>query len=302
MQDRSFTDQVIVITGASSGFGKGAARQFAACRAKLVLAARRAALIEELARECQGLGAAAFAVETDVADRSDVERLAQTAVLRFGSIDIWINNAGVGAIGPFERVPLADHVKVVETDLLGTIYGSHCAYRQFLSQGSGTLINIASELGRHTVPYYASYAAAKHGVVGFSDALRQEVMQSDNRDTIHICTVMPTAHDTPFFDHAANYTGHEVQAPTPLHDPQNVVDAIVRIAANPKDKEIVGADGIVKVLLKNLAPGIAERAAAKQMHMTQMMKAPIAPDSPGAVRSPTPSGTEVSAGRLRASA
>jgi short-subunit dehydrogenase len=172
-------------------------------------------------------------------------------------------------------------------------------YRQFLAQGSGILINVASELGRHTVPYYASYAAAKHGVVGLSDALRQELAQN-GMDAVHVCLVMPTAHDTPFFDHAANYTGHEVQAPRPLHDPQDVVETLVRLAEDPKDREIVGGDGVIKILLKSVAPRLEERMAARQMHATQMEQAPPAGDSPGAVRTPIPQGTDVSAGRRKA--
>lgn len=102
---------------------------------------------------------------------------------RFGRIDIWINNAGVGALGRFETVPLDDHVKVIETDLMGTLYGSYFAYRQFLHQGDGVLINMASELGRHTAPYYASYTAAKHGVVGHRAADGGEAgREADSQD------------------------------------------------------------------------------------------------------------------------
>jgi short-subunit dehydrogenase len=125
--------------------------------------------------------------------------------------------------------------------------------------------------------------------------LRQEVKQ--NRiEGVHVCTIMPTAHDTPFFDHAANYTGHEVAPPKPLHDPQNVVDAIVRIARNPEDKEIVGGDGIVKLVMANVMPGVSEKIGARQMHKTQMQKPPPAADSPGAVRAPIREGTGVNGG------
>jgi short-subunit dehydrogenase len=146
------------------------------------------------------------------------------------------------------------------------------------------------------VPYYSSYAAAKHGVVGLGDSLRQEIMQAGHKG-IHVCTVMPTAHDTPFFDHAANYTGHEIQAPKPLHDPYDVVETIVRLAVNPEDKEIVGGDGIVKILMKKLAPAMQEKMGAKVMHKTQMEDAPPAADSPNALRQPMQKGTGVSAGR-----
>jgi short-subunit dehydrogenase len=290
-------DKVVVITGASSGFGKGAALQFAHEGAKLVLAARRSELLDELARECKSAGAEAIAVPTDVSSREDVERLATTALSTFGRIDVWVNNAGIGAIGPFERIPLDVHEQIVGTNLLGTIYGSHLAYQQFLAQGNGVLINIASELGFASVPYYSSYTAAKHGVMGLSDSLRQEVKQNGHKG-IHICTIMPTAHDTPFFEHAANYSEHEIVPPKPLHDPQHVVETIVRVARKPEDKEIVGGDGVVKLITANLMPRVSEKMGAKMMHQT-IEKAPPAGDSPGAVLEPISDGTEVSAGNRK---
>jgi NAD(P)-dependent dehydrogenase (short-subunit alcohol dehydrogenase family) len=296
MNTQSLSGKVVVITGASSGFGKGVALTLADERADLVLAARRGQLLSDLAAACRDAGARALAVPTDVSRPDEVKQLADAAMSEYGRIDIWINNAGVGALGPFERIPLEDHEQVIRTNLLGTLYGCYHAYRQFTVQGAGTLINVASELGAHTVPYYSSYTAAKHGVVGLGDSLRQEIDMT-GRDGIHVCTVMPAAHDTPFFDHAANYTGHEIEPPKPLHDPYDVVETIVRLARDPKDKEIVGADGLVKILMKKLMPGVQEKAAATIMHRTQMEKAPPAADSPNALRAPIPSGTEVSAGR-----
>jgi short-subunit dehydrogenase len=286
-------DKVVVITGASSGFGRGAAVQFASDGAKVVLGARRADLVEEVAAECRSAGAEAIAVATDVSRREDVERLAETALRSFGRIDVWVNNAGVGAVGAFERIPLDVHEQLIATNLLGTLYGSHLAYRQFLAQSTGVLINIASELGFGSVPYFSSYAAAKHGVVGLSDSLRQEVKQN-GLDGIHICTIMPTAHDTPFFEHAANYSDHAIVPPKPLHDPQHVVDTIVRVARKPEDKEIVGADGVVKLIAANVMPAVSEKMGAKQMHKTIESGAP-AGDSPGSVFEPMREGTEVRA-------
>jgi len=296
MATRDLAQSVIVLTGASSGFGKGAALAFARAGAKVVLAARRDDLLDEVANECSAEGGDALACPTDVSKKEQVERLCVTALETFGRIDVWINNAGVGAIGRFERVPLEVHQQVIATNLYGTLYGSYFAYKQFVAQRSGVLINIASELGFGTAPYYTSYAAAKHGVVGLSGSLRQEVKQN-GIEGVHICTIMPTAHDTPFFDHVANYTGHEVTPPQPLHDPQGVVDAIVRIARDPEDEEIVGADGVVKLLLANVMPGVSDKMGARPVHETQMEEPPPTTDSAGAVRAPMRKGTEVSAGR-----
>lgn len=295
MAQKDLSGKVVVITGASSGFGKGLARRLAKEGCSLVLAARRKNLLEELAQECRTLGVRALALETDVSDLGAVANLASVALAEFGQIDVWVNNAGVGAIGRFEDIPLEEQAKVIETNLLGTLYGSSHAYRQFQKQASGILINIASELGRESVPYYAAYTASKHGVVGLCDALRQEVRQAGLED-IHVCAIMPTAHDTPFFDHVANYSGHQVEPPTPLHDPENVVEAMVAAARDPGDENIVGWDGTIKIAMKRLLPSAADAAMAWTMHKTQM-DGPPASNTSGAVNSPIEEGTEVDVGR-----
>jgi len=151
-----------------------------------------------------------------------------------------VNNAGAGALGPFDEVPLDDHIQVIKTDLLGTLYGSYFAIRQFKDQKEGILINIASVLGIVPTPHYASYAAAKHGVVGLSATLRQELKQ-ENFEKIRVCTVLPTSTDTPFFEHAANYTGHQSSPIPPVYEPEDVVETIVRMATDPEDSVAVGA-------------------------------------------------------------
>ena len=158
MADQNLNGRVIVITGASSGFGRGAAQRFAQAGATLVLAARRDLLLDEVARECEAAGGKASAVPTDVAREADMMRLAEAAVGEYGHIDIWVNNAGAGAVGRFEDIPLDDHIRVIETDLIGTLYGSYFAMRQFRRQGAGTLINIASVIGKVPSPYFSSYA------------------------------------------------------------------------------------------------------------------------------------------------
>src|SRR4051812_19068677 len=111
--------KVIVITGASSGFGRGVALKMSAQGATVVLAARRTALLEEVARECQARGGQALVVTTDVTKPDQMERLAKAAVDRFGRIDVWINDAGVGALGRFEDVPLADQARLVDINVNG---------------------------------------------------------------------------------------------------------------------------------------------------------------------------------------
>ena len=287
--------KVIVITGASSGFGKGAAREFAKAGASLVLAARRDELLDELAGECESLGAKAVAVPTDVRKQEEVELLAQDAVREFGRIDIWINNAGAAAVGRFEEVPIIDHAAVIDTSLMGTLYGSWHAMRQFRSQGHGTLINIASVIGKVPSPYFASYAAAKHGIVGLSAVIRQELAQ-DKIESIQVSTILPTSMDTPFFQHAANYTEHATQPIPPVYDAEETVETIVNMAIDPKDEVSVGLAGKASTFMHSLMPGIVESMMARQTRKAEYENAPANPPKSGSLRKPEHDGTEVSGG------
>jgi short-subunit dehydrogenase len=293
--------KVVVITGASSGFGKGAAREFGGRGASVVLAARRDELLDELADQIQAAGGRALSVPTDVSHENEVEELCRTAVERFGRIDVWVNNAGVGALGRFEEVPLADHVKVIQTDLLGTLYGSYFVMKVFREQGNGILINIASVIGKVPAPYYSSYAAAKHGVVGLSAVLRQELEQN-NMENIHVCTVMPTSFDTPFFDHSPNYTGHETVPIPPVYDPERVVDTIVRLATDPEAEVSVGTAAKIATMAHQIAPGMTESRMGKQAHKAHIVDAPPAPNTEGSVQKPQPEGRGVTRSKGKRSA
>jgi short-subunit dehydrogenase len=293
MEDKKkLSDQVIVITGASSGFGRGAAIRFAAEGACVVLASRREELLDELVGECEAAGGTALAVPTDVSKRNDVEELADMVVGEFGRVDVWVNNAGAGAIGRFEDVPIEDHVKVIETDLLGTVYGSYFAMQKFRQQGDGILINVASVVGKVPMPYYASYAAAKHGVVALSAALRLE-LEVNKIETIHVCTVCPTSTDTPFFEHAANFSGHEFIPTPPVYAPEEVIDVIVRLATEPTHEVAVGSAAKMAILAHNLAPGLTEARMAKETHQNLMEKAPLACETEGSLIEPLLTGTGV---------
>lgn len=285
--------KVVVVTGASSGIGKGVARELAARGAKLVLAARRTHLLRQMAIDFGD----ALPVTTDVGDPRDVENLAQAALGHFGRLDVWINNAGVGAIGRFDMVPLEDHLRVVAVNLGGTIAGSHVALRHFRRMQSGTLVNVASMLGKTPAPYYAAYCASKYGVVGLSAALRQE-LRAHGESNIHVCDVLPMAADTTFYDHAANYTGHALR-PYPVTDAERVVEAIVDVVVDPRDEVTVGLPATAAVIAQQYAPWLTQAVTSVMTHELQMEQAPEAPHSAGNLHVPLEVGTGV-AGSLRA--
>lgn len=280
--------RTVVITGASSGFGRGVALRLAEQGCNLVLAARRGQLLESLAKECGN----AIAVTTDVSDPNAVEKLARVAIARFNRIDVWINNAGVAALGAFEKIPLEDHLQVLQTNLGGAMAGSHVALKHFRQTGSGTLVNIASMLGRTPAPYYASYCATKYGMIGLCDALRQELAAQGVGDDIRVCAVLPMAADTPFFDHAANYTGHSLQ-PFPITDAEEIIEAIVGVVNAPQDEVTVGMSATAAVIAERLSQTVTHGMTGAMTQLLQFEQAPEAPIEKGNLHRPVAIGTGV---------
>jgi len=254
-------ERVVVITGASSGIGRATALRFAHNGDTLVVAARRKNLLKELVHEIEHHGGEAIAVETDVAHEKSVEKLARAAVKKFGRIDVWINDAGVGAIGKFHEVPIEDHSRVLDTNLSGTLYGSHAAIKQFREQEYGVLINLSSVLGKVTQPFMSSYAASKHAVRALSAAIRQELWLED-LDEVHVCTVFPESVDTPFFRNEANYSGYKVRPTPPIESPEHVAEVIFQLAAEPEDEVHVGKAGKWLSAQNKFARGATEKQMA----------------------------------------
>ncbi|KQQ86915.1 hypothetical protein ASF77_19535 [Massilia sp. Leaf139] len=273
-----------VVTGASSGFGRGVALKLGAMRANVVLAARRTAVLEEVAAQVRAAGGHALVVTTDVAQPEQVEALGAAALARFGRIDVWINNAGVGAIGEFDKVPLADHARVVDVNLKGVIYGSHVALRQFRQQGAGTLVNIGSVESEIPLAYHASYAATKAAILGLGRALREE-LRLGGQSRIAVATVLPWAADTPFFNVAANYTGHAPRMAL-MDDPAKVIDVIVRASVYPREEVPAGWKARAAYWSHRVAPDLVERVSANIAYAEQFEKAGPAPNGSNAIHQP----------------
>ncbi|MBA4138146.1 MAG: short-chain dehydrogenase [Opitutus sp.] len=280
--------RVVVLTGASSGFGRGVALQLASRGDRLVLAARRTELLESLTRECEQRGGRAVAVTTDVADAAQVARLAEVARREFGRIDVWINNAGVGAIGRFDETPLRDHDRIIDVNVKGVIHGSHVALRQFRQQGHGVLINVSSVTGRTAFAYQASYSASKHAVRALGAAIHEELRANGERG-IEICTIFPYAADTPWWPNAANYTG---QSPRMIliDPPGKVIAAIVRATTHPRREISVGWKAKVLHVFQRVTPTLTEWAGGKIAHDQFVIEPPPAPTGSGNLHEPGPIG------------
>jgi short-subunit dehydrogenase len=286
--------KTVVITGASSGIGRGAAWKLAAAGANVVIAARRGQALDELAERIAAAGGVAEPVVTDVGDPDAVTALAQAARDRFGRIDVWINNAGIGALGRFWEVPIEDHARVVDVNLKGLLYGAHTALRQFRLQGGGTLINVGSVESDVPLAYQSSYAATKAAVQVFGRCLREELRLTGMHRRIRVATILPWAIDTPFWHHAGNHTGRTLRMAT-MQDPVATVDAIVAACAEAKRQHRVGLLAHFAAASSRIAPTLADRLSAGVADSESRKGTPVPPTS-GAIHVPAAQGVTVEGG------
>jgi NADP-dependent 3-hydroxy acid dehydrogenase YdfG len=169
-------NKVVLITGASSGFGEDAARLFAKEGCRVVLAARRLDRLQALAQDIQADGGEALAIPMDVNEPAEIAVMVQTALDLYGKIDILFNNAGFGSVDWLENLEPDRHIEtMIRVNLIGTMLVTRAIIPHMLKQRSGHVINMSSVAGLIAAPLISNYSASKYGVRAFTDALRREV-------------------------------------------------------------------------------------------------------------------------------
>jgi short-subunit dehydrogenase len=256
-------DQVVVVTGASSGIGLATAELLAEKGASVVLAARSEKTLNEVIARITAKGGKAVAVPCDVTDRAQVDRLAATAVEKFGRIDTWVNNAGLGLWGRLDETPEADARKLFDINFWGLVNGCLAALPHLKKQG-GVLINVGSEVSDSYAPLMGIYVATKHAVKGYTDCLRVEIEEVD-KAPVAITLIQPGATDTPFPQHARNVTDKEPKIPDPQDDPGHVAEAILEAAENPTREKKVSVSASLNATLAKAAGGVVDILAGKKM-------------------------------------
>ncbi|MGK2961859.1 MAG: SDR family oxidoreductase [Gemmatimonadaceae bacterium] len=256
LKAKQVKDQVIVITGASSGIGLATAKEAAARGARVVLNSRDPVDLSRAVNEIREDGGEAAMHVGDVADRSAMESLADTAISAFRRIDTWINNAGVSIYGEISEVDLQDARRLFETNYWGVVNGSLVAV-EHLSVFGGTLINVGSVLSETGYPLQGHYSASKHAVKGFTDSLRIELERKNV--PVVVTLIQPAAIDTPYPAHARNYLDSEPKHQAPVYAPEIVADAILSCAEHPRRNLRVGGGAKMYTSVEKFAPAIADR-------------------------------------------
>lgn len=222
----------------------------------MMLAARNEEALQQAAREIEEAGGTASYRPTDVSQWDQVERLAAETVREFGRIDTWINNAGIALYADISQASADEMRRVVEVNLLGEMYGTKAAFEQMKSAGRGVIINVSSALARRSVPLQAAYCGAKHGVSGFTEAVRMELQRS--YPNIKLVEVLPSSINTPLFDHARSKLGEKPMPIPPIYEPSVVARALVEASEQAPREVVVGGAGKLFVATQQLNARIVD--------------------------------------------
>jgi short-subunit dehydrogenase len=276
-------DQVIVITGASSGIGLATALEAARRGARVVLASRDEADIKQAADQITAAGGQATPVVVDMGDQASVEALAEQAIVAYDRIDTWVNNAGVSIYGKLDEVPLDDAHRLFETNYWGVVHGSLAALPHLKLHG-GALINVGSELSETAMPLQGHYAASKHAVKGFTDTLRMELHHDGV--PVSVTLIQPAAIDTPYPEHAMNYLGVEPKHAPPVYAPEIVAEAILACAESPRRNLRIGGAAKMFTTMEKVAPSFGDRM--KEMTAFDQQRTDEAPRDDDTLYTPRP--------------
>ena len=286
---KKLQDQVIVITGASSGIGLVTARMAAKRGARLVLNARNEEALRELTDEINASGVKATYAVGDVGKFDDVQDIASVALQTFGGFDTWVNNAGVSIYGRVLDQSLEDHRRLFDVNYWGVVHGTMVAC-EHLRQHGGALINIGSVLSDRAIPLQGTYCASKHAVKGYTEALRMEL--EEEGAPISVTLIKPSAIDTPYIEHAKSLLPVEPLNPPPVYAPETVAEAILHCAEHPERDVYVGGGGKMLSESGQLAPRLTDKLMEATMFDLQKSDRPRLPNRQDSLYSPTEDGKE----------
>jgi len=269
-------EQVVVITGASSGIGRETAMRFARRGARVVLTARNEEALRTVESAITGEGGRALAIPADVTDWNQVQQVAQRAVDTFGGIDTWVSNAAVSVYGAFRQVPVEEYRRVMDVNWMGQIHGAKAALPH-LHKSGGTLIGIGASTSKFPMPLQSTYVASAWALKGFYDTLRLE--QQHEESGVQVSFIMPSSTNTPFYEHAKTYLGVKPGPLPPVYEPGAVADAIIYAAHRPVRDLQVGP-GALLALAEGIWPRVADAYIKRVAFDRQLSYQPKAPDAP----------------------
>jgi short-subunit dehydrogenase len=271
-----FKDKVIVITGATGGVGRVTAWEFAKQGARVVLIARDKAQLENTAKEVQVYGGSALPIQMDISDAEKLELLTERIEQEWGPIDVWINNAMNSVFAPFNEITAKEFRRVTDVTYLGSVYATMCILRRMRRRNKGSIVFVGSALAYRGIPLQSAYCGAKHGMQGFYDSLRTELMHDKSR--IKTSMVQLPAMNTTQFGWVLSKLPNKAKPMGKVYQPEVAARAIVFAAKHNRREVLVGFPTYKAIVGNKIAPWYADWVLSRQGYAGQQTNEPAAPN------------------------
>src|SRR5947209_13641801 len=277
MTHTPISEQVVAVVGAASGIGRVTAHQFADKGARLVVADNDEAGLQSLVEEIRSSGGQVVSITVDVSNFAQVTAIASLAEQEYGRLDTWTHIAGVGMYATFAETTPDEFRRVLDVNLMGEVHGAKASI-PLLARVGGTLICTSSVEAKRALPLHSAYAASKHGVDGFLEALRVELRH--DKVPVTVTQILPATINTPFFDKARTKMGVKPLGLPPLYDPSVVAEAIVYAAEHPRRDLVVGGVGKMLLSTQRISPRLLDGMLSLVGFRGQKTSEPKSVDAP----------------------
>lgn len=247
---------VAVVTGGTAGVGRATVRELASSGYDVAVLARGQAGLDGAVADVEERGGSALGISVDVADREAVEAATDRVEAELGEIDVWVNNAFVGALSYFWDTTPDEFTRMTEVTYYGQANGTRAALRVMRPRDRGSIVNVSSSLAHRSIPLQSAYCGAKHAVKGLTDSIRVELKATGSAVTIGLVTLPGL--NTPQFNWNLNKMPDHPQPVAPILEPEVAAKAIRSSAEHPRRNTWVGVATAYTVLGNRVAPGLLD--------------------------------------------
>src|SRR5699024_9730330 len=284
MMAKKISGKTVVVTGASAGLGRAIVREFAKHAVQIGLIARGKEGLEGAKKDVEKLGSIALAVEADVSDAQQLEYAAKRIERELGAIDIWINNAMVSVFGSFTSITSEEFKRVTEVTYLGQVYGTREALKSMTRRNKGTIILIVSALAYRGIPLQSAYCGAKHGIHGFFESVRSELIHEKSK--VNLCMIQMPAMNTPQFESVRNKLSNKPRPMGTIYQPELATKAVMFVARHPQREVKVGYPTFESIRGNKFLPAYMDHYLANQRYNDQQTSAVVDPNKEDNLWSP----------------